>query len=175
MYLRIAHQLNLPWWSMGAVALFGAFIGVCSAQGGLLQNLPRAIWSSVAAVVIVPVIGLAGVAILSRLALGVDYQLQGVSYDLYRQRIDIPQIDPQGAEKIYSSEHSRNDYRISFWKMTIGSGHYERLLVARRQWLLAEKPSYFLEKAEMDPTFRSSRFDFLRISAGLSRAADQRP
>ena len=149
-YVPFARRLNLPWWSIFAVAAFGAFVGFFSGQGGRLLNPSIGIWASVFAVLAIPVFGIVGIIILGQFTFGGDFQLKDVSYDTYRRRVDVSRIDPRGAEEIHFFEHVRKDYRVSFWKMSIDSGHYQRLLDSRKQFLSAEMPSCSLQESDIE-------------------------
>jgi hypothetical protein len=149
-YVPFARHLDLPWWSIVAVAVGGAFIGVFSGHRGRILNLSIGIWASVIAVFALPVLGLVGVLLLGHFTFSSDFEMRGVSYSRYQRRVDCSELDPRGGTEIYFSEESRKDYRISFWRMLIDRHDYQRLLEGRKQALSAELPTCLLQETILD-------------------------
>ena len=148
-YVPFARRLDLPWWSIFAVAAGGGLVGVLSGHRGRLRSLSTGLWASVLAVVAIPVLGLAGLLLLGRITFSSNFELRDVSYARYQRHIDVLDMNPRGAKDISFSEKSRKDYRICFWMMFIGTDDYQQLLDGRRRTLSADSPNCFLQKTEI--------------------------
>lgn len=149
-YVPFARRLNLPWWSVLAVAAGGAFVGFFWGYSGRSRYCSTGIWTSVISVVVIPVAALIGLAFLGQFTFNTDFELLGASYERYERFVDVSSLNPVGAKDIYFSEESRRDYRISFWKMFMHREDYQRLLQTRKRMLSAESPDSFLQKADIE-------------------------